>query len=274
MKIKHFLKLVVLSLSIFSLNCVSYTNCIGLDDIKDSLISITHKHNKTVLPYDSFVKIIKDVATKDGMPVFETIASGVIISHSEIETRILTARHFCTNAAEQELIDHLPPETKPLQEAMVVIDVENKGHQIKMFSYDSQFDICLMVTDKIEQPAVTISPVAPERGEKVFNIAAPLGISDGKAVLLFEGYYAGDTIAAVTGTRASLYSIPTTSGSSGSAVLNEDGELIGITFAGLSDFKQVCMAVPWDVLVKFVQFTDLLPEPDEVDGDMEVEMDE
>ena len=157
---------------------------------------------------------------------------------------------------------------------MVVIDVENKGHQVKMFSYDSQFDICLMVTDKIEQPAVELSPVAPERGEKVFNIAAPLGVSDGKAVLLFEGYYAGDTIAAVTGTRASLYSIPTTSGSSGSAILNEDGELIGITFAGLNDFKQVCMAVPWDVLVKFIQFTNLLPEPDEVDGDLEIDVEE
>ena len=86
-----FVKLAILSMSIFSLNCVSHTNCIGLDDSKDSLINITHKHNKTVLPYDSFVKIIKDVATKDGMPVFETIASGVIISQSETESRILTA---------------------------------------------------------------------------------------------------------------------------------------------------------------------------------------
>jgi S1-C subfamily serine protease len=269
-----FLKLAILSLSIFSLNCVSYTNCIGLDDIKDSIINITHKHNKTVLPYDSFVKIIKDVATKDGAPVFETIASGIIVSHNETESRILTARHFCLNTNEQAMIERIPEELRPLQEAMVVIDVENKGHQIKMFTYDSHFDICLMVTEKIEQPAVTISPIAPERGEKVYNIAAPLGISDGKAVLLFEGYYAGDTIAAVTGTKASLYSIPTTSGSSGSAVLNEHGELIGITFAGLNDFKQVCMAVPWDIVIRFIDFTNLLPGPDEIDGDMEIEVEE
>jgi S1-C subfamily serine protease len=274
MTINRFLKLAFLSLSIFSLNCVSYTNCIGLDDIKDSLINITHKHNKTVLPYDSFVKIIKDVATKEGMPVFETIASGIIISQSETETRILTARHFCLNTNEQDMIDQVPEELKPLQEAIAVIDVENKGHQIKMFSYDSQFDICLIVAEKIEQPAVTLSPVAPERGEKVYNIAAPLGISDGKAVLLFEGYYAGETIAAVTGTKASLYSIPTTSGSSGSAILNEHGELIGITFAGLNEFKQVCMAVPWNVIVKFVNFTNLLPEPADIDGEEEYEFDE
>jgi S1-C subfamily serine protease len=262
MNINRFLKLAILSLSILSLNCVSHTNCIGLDDIKDSLINITHKHNKTVLPYDSFVKIIKDVATKDGDPILETIASGIIIRQDPEETRILTARHFCTGLNEEKIVQNVPEESLPLQTALVVIDVENKGHQVKMFAYDSEFDICVMITEKIEQPAVEVSPVAPERGEKVFNIAAPLGISDGKAVLLFEGYYAGDTIAAVTGTKASLYSIPTTSGSSGSAVLNEHGELIGITFAGLSDFKQICMAVPWKEMLTFINVTNTYPEPE------------
>jgi S1-C subfamily serine protease len=269
MSINRFLKLAILSLSILSLNCVSHTNCIGLDDVKDSLINITHKHNKTVLPYDSFVKIIKDVATKDGVLIYETIASGIIIRQDEDETRILTARHFCTGVNEQKHLENVTEESKPLLEMLIVVDVENKGHQVKMFSYDSQFDICVMITEKINEPAVVVSPVAPERGEKVYNIAAPLGISDGKAVLLFEGYYAGDTIAAVTGTKASLYSIPTTSGSSGSAILNEHGELIGITFAGLSDFKQVCMAVPWKEMLTFINVTNAFPEPEEYDEDEE-----
>jgi S1-C subfamily serine protease len=114
-----------------------------------------------------------------------------------------------------------------------------------------------MIVNKIEQPAVQISPVAPLRGEKVFNIAAPLGISDGKAILLFEGYYAGDTFSPITHSPASLYSIPTQHGSSGSAILNEHGELIGVTFAGIGQFENVCMAVPYSAVIGFLEAAEI-----------------
>jgi S1-C subfamily serine protease len=51
---------------------------------------------------------------------------------------------------------------------------------------------------------------------------------------------------------ASLYSIPTQHGSSGSAILNEHGELIGITFAGISEFENVCMAVPYNAIRGYI----------------------
>lgn len=250
MGINKFLKLAVLSLSIFSLNCVSYTNCIGLDDIKDSLINITHKHNQTVLPYDSFVKIVKQLRDKDGNIIAESVASGIVIGHLGDKTKILTARHACNDAGIENMF---PAELRPLTIAAGVMDVNNEQHKVLAQGFDSNYDICLIIVNKIEQPAVQISPVAPLRGEKVFNIAAPLGISDGKAVLLFEGYYAGDTFSPITHSPASLYSIPTQHGSSGSAILNEHGELIGITFAGIGEFENVCMAVPYQAVIGFLK---------------------
>lgn len=250
MTINRFLKLAFLSLSVFSLNCVSYTNCIGLDDIKDSLISITHKHNQTVLPYDSFVKIIKQIQDKDGNIIAESVASGIIVGQTQFETRVLTARHVCNDAGVEDM---LPDQVKPIRISGAVIDVMNSQHSVSTVAMDSIYDICLMLVTKIEQPAVEISPVAPLRGEKVFNIAAPLGISDGKAVLLFEGYYAGETFSPTVHSPASLYSIPTQHGSSGSAILNEDGELVGITFAGIGEFESVCMAVPWNAIRGFLE---------------------
>ncbi len=251
MSINRFLKLAILSLSVFSLNCVSYTNCIGLDDIKDSLISITHKHNQTVLPYDSFVKIIKQLRDKDGNIIAETVASGIIIGHmGEDKTKILTARHACNDAGIENIF---PAELRPLTIAAGVLDVDNVQHKVLAQGFDSNYDICLIIVNKIEQPAVKISPVAPLRGEKIFNIAAPLGISDGKAVLLFEGYYAGETFSPITHSPASLYSIPTQHGSSGSAILNEHGELVGVTFAGIGEFENVCMAVPYQAVVGFLK---------------------
>lgn len=254
MGINKFLKLAVLSLSIFSLNCVSYTNCIGLDDIKDSLINITHKHNQTVLPYDSFVKIVKQLRDKDGNIIAESVASGIVIGHLGDKTKILTARHACNDAGIENMF---PAELRPLTIAAGVMDVDNIQHNVLAQGFDSNYDICLIIVNKIEQPAVKISPVAPLRGEKVFNIAAPLGISDGKAVLLFEGYYAGDTFSPITHSAASLYSIPTQHGSSGSAILNEHGELIGVTFAGISNFENVCMAVPYDAVIGFLKAAEI-----------------
>lgn len=249
MDINKFLKLAILSLSVFSLNCVSYTNCVGLGDFKDSLISITHKHNQTVLPYDSFVKIVKQIYDKDGNIVAKSIASGIIIGQTDYETKVLTARHVCNDTDADSMF---PDELKPIRIAGTVIDVDNSQHSISTVAMDSIYDICLMLVTKIEQPAVEISPVAPLRGEKVFNIAAPLGISDGKAVLLFEGHYAGETFSNAAHSAASLYSIPTQHGSSGSAILNEHGELVGIIFAGISEFENVCMAVPYNAIKDFL----------------------
>lgn len=249
MDINKFLKLAILSLSVFSLNCVSYTNCIGLDDIKDSLINITHKHNQTVLPYDSFVKIVKQVHDKDGNIIAESMASGIIVGQTDYETKVLTARHVCNDGNVDSMF---PDEVKPIRITGAVIDVDNSQHSVSTVAMDSIYDVCLMFVTKIEQPAVEISPVAPLRGEKVFNIAAPLGISNGKAVLLFEGYYAGETFSNILHSPASLYSIPTQHGSSGSAILNEHGELIGITFAGISEFESVCMAVPYNAIKGFL----------------------
>jgi S1-C subfamily serine protease len=259
MIVKHILKLAVLSLSILSLNCTSHTNCLGLNDAKDSIINITHTHNKTVLPYDSFVKLVKNVSDKNGNPLYSSVASGIVLSHGSDHTKILTARHFCTSIEGKE--STIPEELYPLKDETVIIDVEKNIHTMLFYTFDDKQDICAVITKKIEQPAIVLSPVAPQRGEKVFNIAAPLGISDGKAVLLFEGYYAGDLKSPLTGLNSSLYSIPTKSGSSGSAILNEHGELIGITYAGVSEFESICIAVPWKDLKRFIEFIESVPVP-------------
>jgi S1-C subfamily serine protease len=257
---KHILKLAVLLLSVLSLNCTSHTNCLGLGDIKDSIINITHTHNKTVLPYDSFVKLIKNVSDKNGNILFSSVASGVILSHGSNHTKILTARHFCVGL--ESKVDTIPEELFPIKDDTTIIDVKNEIHNMLFYAFDDKHDICVVLTKKIEQPATIISPVAPLRGEKVFNIAAPLGISDGKAVLLFEGYYAGDFYSPLIRSNSSLYSIPTKSGSSGSAIFNEHGELIGITYAGVSEFENICIAVPWKDLKRFIEFIESAPIPD------------
>lgn len=258
MVIKKQFNLAVLFLCLLSLNCVSHTNCEGLDNIKDTFLSITHQHNQTLLPYDSFVKLVKEVTDKDGNPYMTTSASGVVISHSETETIILTAKHFCENRID---LSQIPEELQPINVDSFVIDVDKIIHTVKSVSVDEFYDICAVTIEKIEQQAVVISPVAPRRGEKVFNIAAPLGITDGRAILLFEGYYAGVTEASIANTKTAFYSIPIKSGSSGSAILNEHGELVGIVYAGVKDFENICFSIPFEQLVLFLQYQKIIEAP-------------
>jgi len=249
--------LAVLFLCLLSLNCVSRTSCEGLGGIKDSVLSITHQHNQTLLPYDSFVKIVKEITDKDGNPYMTTSASGVVVSHNDSETIILSARHFCLDSTDRL---EIPEDIQPIKVASFVIDVNKQIHTVKKMVVDKTYDICAITIAKIEQQAVVISPVAPRRGEKVFNIAAPLGITDGKAVLLFEGYYAGITDASTVNNKTALYSIPIKSGSSGSAILNEHGELVGIVYAGVKDFEHICLSIPFEEMALFLKALNIIEE--------------
>ena len=72
----------------------------------------------------------------------------------------------------------------------------------------------------------------PEVGEKVFNIAAPHGITGPFMHLIFEGRYSGRK------GKFFYYTVPARPGSSGSAVINENFELIvtiNIAFTGLEN---------------------------------------
>lgn len=256
MYIKNIFKLAAIPFLILSLSCTSNTNCIGLGDLKQSLLNITHRHNKTILPYNSFVKLTKEILDNNNEPIFGSVASGFIVKQEKYETKIVTAKHFCDY---QSISNELPKSLKPLTVNFRVIDVSGTKHEIKTFYKSKDYDICLIVAKKINNyEAIELSPVAPKRGEKVFNIAAPLGISDKKTVLLFEGYYAGDTSSILENEITSLYTIPVTGGSSGSAIVNEHGELIGIVFAGTQKFENVCMAVPYLALKDFLKETKII----------------
>lgn len=251
----RFTKLVAVSLSFLSLNCASYTNCIGLESLKDSILNITHKHNKTVLPYDSFVKLEKRYFDKDKNYYFSTFASGTIVKQTEKTTVILTAKHFCDDTDETK---EAPKELLPLFSATGIWDEKQELHFSMFEVVDKDFDLCLIETDtKINQSFVSLSPILPQRGEKVFNISGPLGLSNGTTVLLFEGYYAGDLVYNEK-EYVSLYTIPVTNGSSGSAVLNEHGEVIGVIYAVMKDFNHVSMVVPYLQVKRFLQENHIL----------------
>ena len=50
-------------------------------------------------------------------------------------------------------------------------------------------DVCLLKSKNLDLPHISMSTKRPEYGEKVYNIASPMGISDGNMVPLFTGHF-------------------------------------------------------------------------------------
>lgn len=166
----------------------------------------------TLSARDSFVKL---VFTEDG--VLAGSGSGVIIHHSDINTLILTAGHVCTR--EEEIT------TKGESFAL---DRDLTSFKVRVVKIYLKSDLCLLETVNVKMNR-SISEIAhemPNQGDRVLNLAAPLGIHGRNMLLQFEGYYSGRQD--YKKMKVDFYTIPTKPGSSGSPIFNEDWEVIGI----------------------------------------------
>ena len=174
-------------------------------------------------PRESFVKI--SVATPEGIAT----GSGVIINHIDnSNTIVLTAGHICkNNTIEMKVLDFY----------------ENPFFMIGMIN-SKEDDLCVVIVNGIiNGKALRAGTSQPELGEYVLNIAAPAGVHGPILSLVFDGYYQGDMVFEEEKHKLSVFSIPGMGGSSGSPILNNDYEIIGIVSRGLVRFNHLMLCV-------------------------------
>lgn len=186
-----------------------------------------------VSPRESFVKVLaEENNTKIGS------GSGAIIDHTETGTTILSAGHVCQKSDNVSLF---------------VVDINTNKYEARVIKMLENPDLCLLTTDgKIDKPALKIAKHKPLPGDRVFNVAAPWGIHDKNMILKFTGFYSGEMKVKSADQIFSIYTIPTAPGSSGSPVLNDDMEIIGVTSMARRDFESLCLAVPLESIQKFI----------------------
>lgn len=163
--------------------------------------------------YDSCIKDKKTQLKKCKEKTRSFSASGFVVWKNDNTILIVTAEHVCT----------APSWAK--RKSMNGTTFYGDKFKLKLINKNARHDICLLKTEINDTTIIKVVPIAKKKikiGEKVYNMAAPDGVFNPGMVPMLEGRYSGMKY------EEYIYTIPATFGSSGSPILNENKEAIGL----------------------------------------------
>ena len=166
--------------------------------------------------------------------------TGSVVLHNN-RKHILTAAHICVQNTNM-----IPGRT--LRYYFKATDQNQKKYIVAVVKYDIKSDICLLasVSGELEPAFIPLSLRGLQYGEKVYNLAAPMGIIEEGMVPIFEGRYFGKH------DGAAFFGIPAIGGSSGSPVVNFRGELVGMVHSVHYRFHHITLSATYRRLWNFL----------------------
>jgi S1-C subfamily serine protease len=216
----------------------------------------TYNNKETVskFPIESFVhieatiNIIKCIQIEgQSMCVSEShgsTASGVSIGQTNNSSLILTAGHLCEVDEEG-----LPQHTNSYTIEMKVFDYKGRASIGKILNTSPvEPDMCAILVKDHSIPGVKVATKTPKVGEVVYSMSAPLGIFHPPAIPILQGIYSGPRLEK----DFSVVTIRAIGGCSGSAVLNEKMELVGILFATHPGFNSITLISTFELTKRFI----------------------
>lgn len=151
--------------------------------------------------------------------------SGAVVKHTKDKSYILTAEHVCDTSIDEDDVPFFL--TVKIQDSLInLTNMHDKKFEARVFATSKDDDICLLETDRMDVPALKIARRSPHRYDVVYNVAAPRGAWSSENALFFEGKFSGyDEKSKATDAVYILSAMP---GSSGSPIVNQRGQLVGL----------------------------------------------
>ena len=236
----NLLSIIALFLFVISTTSCATSNLDFSKDARDTFVKIKQTVKITVCnPNDP-----KDCLEKNSV----STGSGAVVLRTDEGSYVLTAGHVCT--FEKEMMIAAQVGASRLDVEMKSINFKLGEYTSDIISIDDNIDTCLLFahnlyTTKVAKVASRITTI--EEGERVYNVAAPVGIFYEDVVPLLEGFYMGQT-----GMKA-YYTIPAMGGSSGSPIFNYDNEIVGMIHSVNVYFPVVSVSPPLKELRAFIR---------------------
>lgn len=220
------------------------------------LIAYAYFMGKASLHPSNYTVMITNISGNGG-------GSGVVVENSPSESLVLTNKHVCEGA---------------LKKGGKIRLVNGDEHLVTGYVTDSNHDLCLLSVGADLKNSIKVASKAPE----VYSKATITGHPALMPNVITTGHFGGrQIIELMTGLRkcrpsdakdplnsffcsfigfaliieryeSQIVTATIMAGSSGSAVLNEDGELSGLVFAGNAKGLSYAYIVPYEPLKKFL----------------------
>ena len=160
---------------------------------------------------------------------------------------VITAAHICKPPAFRERRETNTEITQYRLEVSAMTK-EMMKFSLKVIEIDTKSDLCMLHGADLIRPVIKIADQQMVPGERTLNIAAPRGVLHGEAPIIIDGIYNGVS----KGAQKALYTMLVAGGSSGSVIMNNKGEAVGVVSMMDMRFPYIVYSPTHEVLRKFV----------------------
>jgi len=237
---------IILLLTTLSLSCTSDSFPTAA---RGSFIKVQNENQFEVCNKRNECTIVEDL-------IVGSQGSGAVIATNSIGVFILTAEHVCRkmdNKIVQIFGNMLIPQ-KIRKKKKIRIKKEMHVHTFMgdesiadIVATDEELDACILFAKRLSAKPLKRYYGELDVGEKYYNIASPLGVSEAKFVPLLEGRFLGNYTRFTTS-----FSIPAAPGSSGSPIIDGRGRLVGVLHSVIRGFHHITFASDITLLNHFI----------------------
>ena len=185
-----------------------------------------------------------------------TFGSGIVVKHVINSTYVLTAAHVCSHKdIDEKTVGHKKI-TVSLTPEISIKDVQGNEYPSQIYAIDAKNDLCILKAEGVFGSPAPIASKMPPTPSRVYAYEAPLAINHPNMVLLYSGFTGGPHYEYLLERTTYFYTLVARPGSSGSGILNEEGQVVGIIHTAVTNLQNVSIGATLESIQKI---TDSIP---------------